>query len=352
MKLFEPLTMGPLTLPNRIVMAPMTRSRANDDGLQPDIAREYYGQRSGAGLIISEATNVSPMAKGYVRTPGIFTAAQVNSWTRVVDEVHARDGRIFLQLFHTGRIALPDFLPDNQVPVAPSAVAANGENYTDSGMKHFVMPRALETDEIAGVVRDFRQAAENGFEAGFDGIEIHGASGYLVQQFLSATTNLRSDQYGGSVENRARFLMEIMDALSSINGAERIGLKLSPRIPFNDVHEEDAEAIYPYIVEQATKRGLVYTHVMDARGEGWHDRLKAVAHLPYFAGGGFTRESGEALLAAGGADAIVFGAKYLANPDLPRRFQQNASLNTPDTATFYAGGEKGYIDYPALADPT
>lgn len=348
-KLFDPIKIGNTELDNRLIMAPMTRSRANDAGVQPPFVADYYSQRASAGLIITEATNISPMAKGYVRTPGIYTDEQINSWRAVPEAVHARHGRIFLQIFHTGRIALPDFLPDHAQPVAPSAVRAKGQNYTDDGMKEFVTPRELTREEIAQTVRDFADAARNAITAGFDGVELHSASGYLVQQFLATNANLRSDEYGGSVENRSRFLFEVLDAMIAAVGAGRVGVKFSPRMPFNDLQEADAEVLYPYILELLNERGLAYVHVGDFTGEGWHEKLRPIYQGAYFAGGGFTKESGEALVEQGGADAIVYGTKFLANPDLPERFKRNASLNAPDQSTFYVPGEHGYTDYPTLA---
>jgi N-ethylmaleimide reductase len=348
--LFDPLRVGNLELKNRIVMAPMTRSRANDQGVQPPYAAEYYGQRASAGLIITEAANISPMAKGYVRTPGIYTDEQIRSWQPVVDSVHERGGKIFLQVFHTGRIALPDFLPDHVQPIAPSAVKAKGQNYTDEGMKEFVTPREITREEIAQTVRDFARAARNAITAGFDGVELHAASGYIVQQFLTTNANLRTDEYGGSIENRTRFLFEVLDAMIAAVGPDRLGVKFSPRIPFNDIEEADADEVYPDILERLSNRKMAYVHVGDFTGEGWHAKLRPSYQGVYFAGAGFTKESGEALLDQGHADAIVYGTKLLANPDLPERFRRNAPLNEPDQSTFYVPGEHGYTDYPALAE--
>lgn len=348
--LFDPLRVGEMELNNRIIMAPMTRSRANDEGIQPLLAAEYYAQRASAGLIITEATNISPLAKGYVRTPGIYTDAQVQSWRPVSDSAHARGGKIFLQLFHTGRIALPNFLPEHTQPVAPSAVRAKGQNYTDDGMKEFVTPREITREEISETVHDFARAASNAIKAGFDGVELHSASGYIVQQFLSTNVNLRADEYGGSIENRTRFLFAVLDAMIAAVGSERVGVKFSPRIAFNDIEETDADELYPYILERLNDRKLAYVHVSDSTGEGWHAKLRPFYQGVYFAGAGFTKESGEALLEKGDADAIVYGTKLLANPDLPERFRHNAPLNQPDQATFYAPGERGYIDYPTLEE--
>lgn len=346
--LFDPIKVGDIELDNRVIMAPMTRSRASDEGVQPSFVAEYYRQRASAGLIITEATNISPMAKGYVRTPGIYTPEQVESWRGVTDAVHARGGKIFMQLFHTGRIALPDFLPDGAQPVAPSAVRAKGQNYTDEGMKEFVTPREITKEEIAQTVKDFGAAAKNAIAAGFDGVELHAASGYLVQQFLTTNANLRTDEYGGSIENRTRFLFEVLDAMSKGVGAARVGVKLSPRMPFNDIEEKDADEVYPYILERLNDKHLAYVHVGDHAGEGWHEKLRPIYKGVYLAGANFTRESGAELLAQGGADAIAYGVKFIANPDLPERFKRHAALNEPDPATFYTPGEHGYTDYPSL----
>lgn len=347
--LFDKLTIGNTELSNRILYAPMTRSRANDEGVQPDYVAEYYGQRATAGLLITEATNVSAMAKGYVRTPGIYTDEQIASWRKVTDRVHAEGGKIFLQIFHTGRIALPDLLPENAQPVAPSAVAAAGQNYTDAGMKDFVVPRPLETEEVKSIVKDFAAAARNAIEAGFDGIEIHGANGYLIQQFLSTNVNLRTDEYGGSVENRSRFLLEIVDAVVAEIGWERTGLRLSPGGEFNDIKENDAEELYDYVIAELNTRKLAYLHIGTFdQNRDWHPIIRPKYDGIYLAGVGFDKERGERTLAEGGADAIVYGKLFLANPDLPERLRRNAPLNEWDESTFYTPGEKGYTDYPTL----
>lgn len=350
--LFDPLRVGGMELDNRIVMAPMTRSRADDAGVQAPYVAEYYRQRATAGLIITEATNVSPLAKGYVRTPGVYTSEQAESWRPVAEAVHTRGGKVFMQIFHTGRIALPDFLPEGELPVAPSAVRAKGKNYTDAGVKEFVTPRELTVEEISQTVRDFAAAAANAIDAGFDGVELHAASGYLVQQFLSTNVNLRADEYGGSIENRARFLFEVLDALIEAVGAARVGVKFSPRMPFNDIEETDAEELYTYVLQKLNGRGLAYVHVGDFTGEGWHAKLRHVYEGVYFAGAGLTKESGEELLASGLADAVVFGTKFISNPDLPERFKRGVPLNEPDQTTFYTPGERGYTDYPTLERAT
>lgn len=350
--LFDGIKVGSLELNNRIIMAPMTRSRADDAGVQPGFVAEYYRQRASAGLIITEATNISPTARGYVRTPGIYTAAQIESWRKVADAVHRSDGKIFLQIFHTGRIALPDFQPANVQPVSASNVRAKGQNYTDAGMKDFVTPRELTTEEVKRTVQDFGAAAKSAIEAGFDGVELHGANGYLVHQFLGTNTNLRTDEYGGSQANRARFLLEVLDAMSAVIGAERVGVKLSPSVPFNDMREADAEEFYPFIIKKLNKRNLAYLHIGFEEAPtteiNWHKKLRPLYEGVYFANGGFTKATGEKLLADGSADAIVYGTLLLANPDLPERFAKNAELNAPDRATFYTPGEKGYTDYPSL----
>jgi N-ethylmaleimide reductase len=346
--LFDPLRVGQIELDNRIIMAPMTRSRASDNGVQPNYTAEYYRQRASAGLIITEATNVSPMAKGYVRTPGIYTPEQIESWRAVTQAVHSRGGKIFMQIFHTGRIALPDLLPNNAQPVAPSAVRAKGQNYTDAGMKDFVTPREITTEEIAQTVKDFATAAKNAIAAGFDGVELHSASGYLVQQFLTTNVNLRTDEYGGSIENRTRFLFEILDAMRDEIGAPRLAVKFSPQIAFNDIEENDADEVYPYIVRRLNDMQLAYMQITDGTGKGWHSKLRPLYNGLYFANAGFSRDSGAALLANSGADAIAYGVKFLANPDLPERFRRDAELNAADKSTFYTPGERGYTDYPTL----
>jgi N-ethylmaleimide reductase len=351
-KMFEKIKVGGTEMKNRIVMAPLTRSRADDEGIPADYAVEYYRQRSGAGLIITEATNVSPMAKGYIKTPGIYTQEQIDSWLPVSKAVHANGGKIFMQLFHTGRIALPDFLPDDEDrPVAPGAVKAAGENFTAEGMKEFVEPRVLTTDEIRETVRDFADAARNAIEAGFDGVELHGANGYLVQQFLSTNVNTRTDEFGGSKENRARFLFEVLDAIIAEIGNDRTAVRLSPGGEFNDIKEDDAEELYPYVIGELNKRNLAYLHIGTFdQNRNWHPVLRPLYEGVYFAGVGFSKESGEQLLAENGADAIVYGKLFISNPDLPERFRRNAELAEWDESTFYQGDRKGYIDYPPMEE--
>ena len=351
-RLLDKLKIGNVEIDNRMIMSPMTRSRANGEGVQPDYAAEYYSQRASAGLIITEATNISPMAKGYIRTSGIYTAEQIAAWEKVTAAVHAKNGKIFLQIFHTGRIALPDFLPGNTQPVAPSAVTAAGQNYTPDGMKKFVIPRELTTGEVRETVKDFGRAAKNAIDAGFDGVELHSANGYLVHQFLGTNTNLRTDAYGGSDENRARFLFEVVDAISEQIGSRKLGVKLSPTVPFNDMRDENAKEFYPYIIEELNDRNLAYLHIgfeeTPSTDLNWHRFLRPLYKGVYFANGGFTKLSGEKLVVDGVADAIVYGKLFLANPDLLKRFKLDAELNEWDQSTFYSPGEKGYTDYPTL----
>jgi N-ethylmaleimide reductase len=346
--LFQPLRLGDLALPSRVVMAPMTRSRADDEGVQPEIAEIYYGQRAGAGMIISEGIYPSAMGKGYVRTPGLHTDAQVAAWSKVTKAVHDNGGRIIAQIMHTGRVAVPAFLPGGALPVAPSAIRAEGQAYTDQGMVPMVTPRALETSEIAGVIAEYRNATRRALEAGFDGVELHAASGYLPEQFLSSKSNQRTDAYGGSVANRVRFVVEVLEAMASVAGSGRVGLKISPEMNFNDVSDDTPQETYRHLVERIASLNLAYLHVaLFGTPTNYHGLLRPLFRGAYLAGGGFTGGSAEAALAQGRADAIVFGAAFIANPDLPKRLAEGLSLAEPDKATFYAPGPQGYIDYPA-----
>lgn len=349
MKLFTPVQLGRYTLANRMVMAPMTRSRAGDDGVQSDLAATYYGQRAGAGLIVTECAYVSPMGKGYVRTPGIGTDAQVAAWKKVTDAVHAKGGRIFIQLWHTGRISHPDLLPGKATPVAPSAIKPTGQSWTPNGLQDYVTPRALELNEIAGIVADFRSATRRALEAGFDGVELHAASGYLPEQFLSSGSNQRQDQYGGSVENRARFILEILDGMVAEAGGDRVGIKIAPEMNFNDISDANPQETYTYLVDQLRSRKLAYLHVaLFGTQVDYHALLRPRFEGTYLVGGGLDQQRSESELASNRADAAVFGGAFLANPDLPERFRQGAPLNMPDRNTFYSPGPQGYIDYPTL----
>jgi len=347
--LFTPVEVGRYTLSNRLVMAPMTRSRADDAGVPGELAPVYYAQRAGAGLIITEGTYPTPMGKGYIRTPGIHNDAQVAAWRRVTEAVHAKGGRIFLQIMHAGRISDPSFLPGNATPVAPSAVQPNGQSFTAKGMKPHVTPRALETAEIADIIDGYRQATIRALEAGFDGVELHAASGYLPEQFLSSKTNLRTDRYGGSIENRARFILEVLAAMTAVAGGDRVGIKIAPEMNFNDIADATPQETYTYLVQALGPFKLAYLHVaLFGASVDYHDLLRPLFNSAYFAGGGFDQAKAEAMLSASRADAIVFGTLFLANPDLPERFRRGAPLNEPDKRTFYSPGPEGYIDYPTL----
>lgn len=349
MKLLTPARLGPYELKNRMVMAPMTRNRAGKDLSPTEQTVTYYAQRASAGLIVTEATQVSDDAAGYASTPGVHSDAQVAAWRKVTDAVHARGGRIFLQLWHVGRISHPSLRPDGSTPIAPSEIAAEGNAFTYDGPKPFPVPRALQTEEIPAYVERFRAAARHAIEAGFDGVELHAANGYLIDQFLRDGTNRRTDRYGGSLENRARFLLEIVEAVSAEIGAARVGVRVSPAGSFNSMSDSDPETIFTHVARALSGRGLAYLHLSMLQAS---DPLAAKVRRAFggvlIANGGYDRESAEAAIAAGEADLIAFGASFLANPDLPERFAENAPLNDPDRATFYGGTEKGYIDYPAL----
>lgn len=348
-KLFTPVQIGRLTLPNRLVMAPMTRSRADDDGVQSDLAITYYSQRASAGLIITECAYVSPMGKGYVRTPGITTDAQVAAWKKVTYAVHTKGGRIFMQLWHTGRISHPSLLPEGAVPVAPSPIKPAGQAWTGTGMEEFVTPRALGIAEIADIVEDFRLATRRALEAGFDGVELHAASGYLPEQFLSSGSNQREDAYGGSVANRTRFVLEVLAAMTDEAGGDRVGIKISPEMGFNDIVDAAPQETYTYLVDQLRELKLAYLHVaLFGTSTDYHALLRPRFDGAYLIGGGLDQARAEALIADGQADATVFGTAFLANPDLPERLRQGAALNAPDRDTFYSPGANGYTDYPAL----
>jgi len=352
--LHSPINMGALHLPNRIIMAPLTRMRA-PNSIPTDLMVTYYEQRATAGLIITEATPISPQGVGYPSTPGIWSEQQIAAWQKITAAVHAENGRIVLQLWHVGRISHPDF-HDGDLPVAPSAIAPKGQAVTPSGMKPFVAPRALATDEIQGIVETYRQAAKNALAAGFDGVEIHSANGYLPDQFLRDGSNQRTDNYGGSLENRARFLLEVAAAVIEAIGAEHVGIRLSPSGTFNDMADSNPEAIFSYLLAELSRFNLAYLHIVDALEGDIRHGAKVVAlevlrkayqgHL--IVCGGYDQARAEAVLEQGLADAVAFGQLYIANPDLVARFKQNAPLNVPDANTFYGGNEAGYIDYPAL----
>lgn len=354
----SPVRLGEYELPNRMVMAPLTRSRAGA-GLAPTAMNAtYYAQRASAGLIITEATHVWPQGIGYPYTPGVGTPEQIAGWRQVTDGVHRAGGRIFLQLWHVGRISHPSMQEGGALPVAPSAIAAKGQLLTYEGMQEFVAPRALETSEIPGIVEYFRTGAENAMAAGFDGVEIHGANGYLLDQFLEDGTNRRTDEYGGSVENQARLLLEATAAVVSVCGAQRVGVRLSPAGTFNTMSDSDPAQTFGYAAEKLGAMNIAYLHIVEpVDNEAYKINgapVSATKHLKSRFGGtvisaqGYTFESANALLARGEADLVAFGKLFIANPDLPLRFRTGAPLNEPDASTFYGGDERGYIDYPAL----
>ncbi len=352
--LFTPIRLGPYELRNRVVMAPMTRNRAGEGNVPTPLMAEYYTQRAGAGLIITEGSQVSPEGVGYPNTPGIHTDAQEKGWRAITDAVHARGGRIFLQLWHVGRVSHPSLQPGGVLPVAPSPVGIEGEMlFTSAGMVPFVTPRALATDEIAGVVEQFAEGARRAYRAGFDGVELHGANGYLIDQFLRDGSNHRTDRYGGSPENRARFLAEVTAAVVDVWGGERVGVRISPTGAYNGMRDSDPLSTFSAAAHALNRFGLAYLHVVEPVGE---DRsggrispvLKAVFRGPLMANGGYDAQTGNAAIAARRAELVSFGASFLANPDLPERLRVGAPLNEPDRATFYGGDERGYTDYPVL----
>ncbi len=352
--LFAPIRLGALTLPNRIVMAPLTRNRALPGNVPGPLTVTYYRQRASAGLIITEASPVCAEGHGYPRTPGIHTAEQVAGWRAVTDAVHAEGGRIFLQLWHVGRISHPSLQPNGAAPVAPSALQPAGQVWTGSGLQDYVTPRALARDELPGIVAAYREAAVNARAAGFDGVEVHGANGYLLDQFLRSATNRRDDDYGGPVGNRARLLLEVMDAVIEVFGADRVGVRLSPENRFNDISDADPQATFGYVVDRLSPLGLAYLHVLEGDMTGQsapgfdYGALRRAFAGPYMANCGYDRSRALAAVAGGQADLIAFGRAFIANPDLPARLAADAPLNEADTKTFYAGEEKGYIDYPVL----
>ncbi|MBF0191919.1 MAG: alkene reductase [Magnetococcales bacterium] len=348
-QLFTPVPVGRHTLPNRLVMAPMTRSRADDAGVPDDLVATYYAQRASAGLIITEGVFPTAMGKGYVRTPGIESDEQIAAWKKVTAAVHAKEGRIFMQVMHCGRISHPSLLPNHAQPVAPSAIKPAGQTWTGAGMQEFVTPRELTPEEIAGVINDYRLATRRAIEAGFDGVELHAASGYLPEQFLSSGSNHRQDQYGNSVTNRARFVLEVLTAMVAEAGSDRVGIKISPEMHFNDSVDANPQETYTHLVEQLRDLNLSYLHVaLFGAKTDYHGLLRPRFNGAYLMGGGLDQKSAESALADGRADATVFGSAFLANPDLPERFRQGAALNTPDKNTFYSPGAQGYTDYPFL----
>ncbi|MGV3608374.1 MAG: alkene reductase [Planctomycetaceae bacterium] len=355
--LFSPLRVGAVTAPSRIFMAPMTRARTDGSGVPSPLAATYYSQRASAGLIITEATHISPQAVGYSSAPGMFASAQADGWRNVVEQVHQAGGRIFVQLVHCGRISHPLFQPNQMLPVAPSAIAAKGTSRTPAGVLPLPVPRALERDEIPSLVQQFVNASALARQIGFDGVELQAGNGFLIDQFLRDGTNQRTDDYGGSVENRSRFLLDVVQGVASKIGADRTAVRLSPSSAFNDMRDSQPRVTFAQVVAKLNPLGLAYLHLNEAQ-EG--DIRQGVDPIPvgFFrssylgvlvANGGFTKERASQAIQNGEADAVSFGVPFLANPDLPKRFSLGLALNAPDPNTFYGGDEKGYIDYPSIA---
>jgi len=351
--LFSPINLGRLQLPNRIVMAPLTRNRAGAGDVPLPIHATYYRQRATAGLIITEASPISPQGVGYPGTPGIYSEAQIAGWQLVTQAVHEAGGHIFLQLWHVGRISHPDLQPGGAVPVAPSAIRPEGEAVTATGMQPFVTPRALELDEIRAIVAQYASAARNALQAGFDGVEVHAANGYLIDQFLRDGSNQRTDEYGGSLDNRSRFLREVLQAVCEAVGADRVGVRISPENAFNDMRDSQAQETFIYVAELVSGFGPAYLHVVEGdivSGGKTHDysQYRAAFKGIYMANCRYDLALAQQAIAANTADMVSFGALYIANPDLVERFRRGAGLNIPDPETYYGGDERGYIDYPLL----
>jgi N-ethylmaleimide reductase len=356
-KLFESYQLGPITLPNRLVMAPLTRNRAGAGLVPSPLAIEYYGQRASAGLLITEASQVSQQGQGYQDTPGIYSKEQIAGWRKVTDRVHERGGRIFLQAWHVGRISHTSLQVDNAAPVAPSAIRAKAKTYVGGAFADVSEPRALELAEIPGIIESFKRGTANALEAGFDGVEVHGANGYLLDQFAKDGTNKRTDAYGGSIENRAKLMLEVTKVVTAEAGPERTGIRISPVTPANDISDSNPQPLFDYIVDHLNALKLVYIHVIEGATGGPRDiapfdyaSLRKRFSGAYIANNGYDFDLATKVLAANEADLIAFGKLYLANSDLVERLKSGAPLNAPDKATFYGGGAKGYTDYPVLGD--
>lgn len=354
--LFSPVTLGAMALRNRIVMAPLTRNRAAEGGVPQAINVTYYEQRATAGLIVTEATPISPMAHGYPALPGIYTEAQVAGWRRVTDAVHARGGKIVIQLWHVGRISHPSLLPNAALPVAPSAIKPAGKAFTYQGLVDYVTPRALDISELPAIVQDYVHATKCAIAAGFDGVEVHAANGYLLDQFLRDGTNQRQDAYGGSVQNRMRLLLEVVQAVADTIGAEKVGVRLSPVNPFNDMEDSQSQITFNAVTQALNRFNLAYLHVVEGgmHGGGKAEpfdfaEMRKMFQGAYMANLGYDKARGNAVIASGHADCVAYGVPFIANPDLVARFAKDAPLNTADTKTFYGGSEKGYTDYPFMA---
>lgn len=346
--LFDPLRAGAFMLKNRVVLAPLTRCRSSAGRVPNDLMREYYVQRASAGLVLSEATSVSAMGVGYPDTPGIWSEEQVAGWKRITEAVHAAGATMLLQLWHVGRVSHPDYL-GGALPVAPSALAPKGHVSLLRPMRDYVVPRTLELSEIPGIIAEYRRGAENAKRAGFDGVEVHGANGYLLDQFLQDSTNLRTDSYGGPIENRARLMLEVVDACIDVWGADRVGLHLAPRGDAMSMGDSNPLATFGYVAEKMRQRKIAFLCTREHEGaDSIGPQLKKIFGGVLIANEKFTKETAEAAINSGRADAVAFGQLFIANPDLPERFKLNAPLNTPDPSTFYAQGPKGYTDYPFL----
>jgi len=354
--LFQPYNLGPISLTNHIVMAPLTRNRAGASLVPSELAATYYAQRATAGLLITEATQISAQAQGYQDTPGIYTPAQIDGWRKVTDAVHAKGGHIFVQLWHVGRISHVDLQPGGAAPVAPSAIRAETKTFVNNGFADVSEPRALELDEIKDIIEDFRKASANAIAAGFDGVEIHGANGYLLEQFLKDGANQRTDEYGGSIENRARLLLEVVAAVKDEIGAERTGVRISPVSPANAISISDPQPQYDYLVEQLDALGIVYLHVVEGATGGPRDvspfdygSLRRRFKNTYIGNNGYDLALASSQLAEGKADLFAFGRPFIANPDLVERLKTQAPLATLVPETLYGGGAEGYTDYPPLS---
>jgi len=353
--LFSPVTLGSMVLTNSIIMAPLTRNRAGAGGVPQDLNVEYYKQRASAGLIITEATPISAMAHGYPALPGIYTNEQIAGWKKITDNVHANGGKIVIQLWHVGRISHPTLLPNNAQPVAPSAIKPAGKAFTYKGLVDYVEPRALKASELPAIVQDYVHATKCAISAGFDGVEIHAANGYLLDQFLRDGSNIRTDHYGGSFENRARLLMEVTQAVVDVIGADKVGIRFSPVNPFNDMKDSNPQALFNYVADALNQFNLAYLHVVEGGMGGDSQPFDFIAYRKLFNGKymanlGYDKARGNAAIANGHADCIAFGVPFLANPDLVERFKKDAPLNEADSKTFYGGDAKGYTDYPFLKE--
>lgn len=351
--LFSPVKLGAIALKNRMVMAPLTRNRSSNDGVPNDLNVTYYAQRASAGLIITEATPISAMAHGYPLLPGIYTDAQVAGWKKVTQAVHAKGGKIVIQLWHVGRISHPSLLPNQALPVAPSAIKPAGKAVTYEGLQDFVTPRALMREELPAIIQEYEHATRCALTAGFDGVEVHSANGYLLDQFLRDGTNHRDDEYGGSMENRARLLMQVVQAVVAIAGADKVGVRLSPVNPFNDMQDSNPQAMFNYVTQQLNAYKLAYLHVVEG---GIHSggetqpfdfaEMRRLCNSAYMANLAYDKARGNAAISSGHADAVAFGVPFIANPDLVERYQHDWPLNEADSNSFYGGTEKGYTDYP------